>query len=235
MARHDMTHYDVELPFHLCLDYSRRLASQRQSFFRLIINVTTAPVNLWNVGPIIDPQEFRERFIPTFQRREQEERQHLSSPVSRRNPFAPLVTDELGLMASVLVTWAASYGIDEYGREDADGGFAIGNRNGSASDEAAHPNSGELGGGPSEFARLNNERKKRRRERVTKMVKEILEGVDRLALLRRPTWDGVRVLMLLMPLTEGEHIICLGLIVRGPRAQDNFAEIFLPSSESRLS
>lgn len=35
------------------------------------------------------------------------------------------------------------------------------------------------------------------------MVKEMLQTIDHLGLLRNPSWDGVRVLMLLMPLTEG--------------------------------
>lgn len=44
---------------------------------------------------------------------------------------------------------------------------------------------------------------KRRKDRCNAMLKEILDLVDRMGILRRPTWDGVRVLLLIMPLTEG--------------------------------
>jgi hypothetical protein len=38
------------------------------------------------------------------------------------------------------------------------------------------------------------------------MVREILGLIDKHGLLRKPTWDGVRVLLLIMPLTEGARI-----------------------------
>ncbi|EJD44127.1 hypothetical protein AURDEDRAFT_185160 [Auricularia subglabra TFB-10046 SS5] len=41
-----------------------------------------------------------------------------------------------------------------------------------------------------------------RKERTNAMVREILHLIDVHAILRKPSWDGVRVLLLIMPLTE---------------------------------
>lgn len=97
------------------------------------------------------------------------------------------------LMANILVTWAASYGIDEQGNEDAD--VHAGEPLPTTPVDSFFPQKG------TDIA--SSMRKKRRRARCNDMVREMLAGVDNLALLRRPSWDGVRVLMLLMPLTEG--------------------------------
>jgi hypothetical protein len=39
------------------------------------------------------------------------------------------------------------------------------------------------------------------------MIREILHLIDIHALLRRPTWDGVRVLLLIIPLTQGMYLL----------------------------
>jgi hypothetical protein len=41
-------------------------------------------------------------------------------------------------------------------------------------------------------------------EKMKVAVDVILEEIDACGILRKPTWDGVRVLLLLLPLTEGE-------------------------------
>jgi hypothetical protein len=41
-------------------------------------------------------------------------------------------------------------------------------------------------------------------EKMRVAVDVILEEIDACGILRKPTWDGVRVLLLLLPLTEGE-------------------------------
>lgn len=74
-------------------------------------------------------------------------------------------------MALSLVTWAASYGVDQFGKE-------------------------EPRGGPESI--------QRRREQTNEMVRELLQLIDIHGLPRKPSWDGVRVLLLVMPLTEGE-------------------------------
>lgn len=172
------------------------------------------------IGPIIDPHEFRDRFIASYHAKLAATAPASSSSGSRPHPKTQYkATDELTLLANVLVTWAASYGIDEFGHEDAD----------AAAQDAVVSNvsNGTIGGGDTRSGRVGDEsseqavadaaaRKKRRRLRVTEMVKEILQGVDQLALLRRPTWDGVRVLMLVMPLTEGESFSSSPRLVQPP-------------------
>jgi hypothetical protein len=171
--------------------------------------------NYYAIGPIIDPHEFHERFIASYRTKLAAS---ASSSSARQHPTTQYkATDELSLLANVLVTWAASYGIDVYGHEDADAAAQD-----TANASSAAGGSG-MGGGSEEAERqaVANAaaRKKKRRVRVTEMVKEILEGVDSLALLRRPTWDGVRVLMLLMPLTEGlsgSFTLCAALLCPPP-------------------
>ena len=48
---------------------------------------------------------------------------------------------------------------------------------------------------------------KQRRDRTNTWVLELLRAVDHYGLLRKPTWDGVQVLLLLLPLTEGSSIV----------------------------
>jgi hypothetical protein len=42
-----------------------------------------------------------------------------------------------------------------------------------------------------------------RREITNEMVREMLHLIDIHGILRKPTWDGVRALHLLLPLTQG--------------------------------
>jgi len=42
-----------------------------------------------------------------------------------------------------------------------------------------------------------------RRETTNELVREILQLIDVHGVLRKPTFDGVRAVMLLLPLTEG--------------------------------
>jgi len=161
------------------------------------------------IGPIIDPHEFRERFIASYHAKLAASAS-ASSSLLRQHPKSQYkATDDLSLLANVLTTWAASYGVDEYGHEDADANAqdlaaANASNRGIGTGGNGAGNMGGDGEGSEQAVANAAARKKARRMRVTEMVKEILEGVDRLALLRRPTWDGVRVLMLLMPLTEGK-------------------------------
>lgn len=81
----------------------------------------------------------------------------------------------------LLVTWAASFGIDEFGGEEDTG------------DGASDDN-------------LSNSKRRARLSRTEAMTREILTLVDLHGLLRRPSWDGVRVLLLLLPLTYGQSV-----------------------------
>ena len=44
---------------------------------------------------------------------------------------------------------------------------------------------------------------RRRKERINEMLQEILYLVDLHGVLRKASWDGVRLLLLLLPLTQG--------------------------------
>lgn len=73
----------------------------------------------------------------------------------------------------ILVIWATSFGVTEYGVE-------------------------EPCDGPMDT--------RRNKERVVDMLHEVLYLIDVHGLLRKPSWDGVRALLLLIPLTQGKII-----------------------------
>lgn len=94
------------------------------------------------------------------------------------------------MIAMLLVTWAASFGVDEYGVE-----------------EEAEPHSPIISDGP-KFSPdgdddYSDPSRRARTLRTESMIREILHLIDIHAVLRRPTWDGVRVLLLILPLTQG--------------------------------
>ncbi|KAG8988922.1 hypothetical protein FRB90_002497, partial [Tulasnella sp. 427] len=100
--------------------------------------------------PVVDPNEFVDRF-----------QRHITQG-------APLgIYGEL--IAKLLATWAASYGVNTRGEEE--------------------PHDGLAG-------------VERRRAATNIMVRELLATIDRHAVMRSISWDGVRVLLLLIPLTE---------------------------------
>ena len=96
---------------------------------------------------------------------------------------------EGNILAMLLITWAASFGVDEFGGEDTEDG---------ASEYHSNPHFA-LDGGDN----LSNSKRRARLLRTEAMTREILTLVDLHGLLRRPSWDGVRVLLLLLPLTHG--------------------------------
>ena len=76
------------------------------------------------------------------------------------------------LLAMALSVWAASFGVDEHGVDKLDGAT----------------------GDPIERAT--------RRKRTDEQVQELLRLIDTHSVMRLPTWDGVRVLLLIWPLTQ---------------------------------
>jgi hypothetical protein len=89
------------------------------------------------------------------------------------------------LLAKVLVVWAASFGVDEFGAE-----IASCSSTNIVTNWRLDPGS-------------EGTEKRARRERTDAMTQELLRLVDLHGVLRKPTWDGVRVLLLLWPLTQG--------------------------------
>lgn len=109
------------------------------------------------------------------------------------------VSIERKLLAMVLLAWAASFGLDEHGvTANFDTMQGTGSR-GILSE--AH-------GGFGENPRL----------RTDTLVNGILGLVDSHGLLRNPTWDGARLLLLVWPLTQGTQRSLERIVRRLPRA-----------------
>ncbi|KAF9072918.1 hypothetical protein BDP27DRAFT_1319641 [Rhodocollybia butyracea] len=129
--------------------------------------------------PIIDAAEFPVRF---------------DAHVKGSHPLGY----EGSLLAMLLVVWAASFSVDERGisfdssdvrptsrKGNMDGRMKATDRNSSVGDAIST--------------------RRGRKERSEAMLREVLELVDLHAVMRRPTWDGVRVLLLILPLLEDVH------------------------------
>lgn len=84
----------------------------------------------------------------------------------------------------VVLAWAASFGIDEYG----------------ITVNSANVPSTSAGGLTSQSRSSFREAQ---RTRTNTLVDGILSLVDTYGLLRNPTWDGARLLLLVWPLTQG--------------------------------
>ncbi|KAF8894459.1 hypothetical protein BD779DRAFT_1501136 [Infundibulicybe gibba] len=138
--------------------------------------------------PILDPIEFPARFFA-------------------HSKGTHNLGHEGGLLAMLLVVWASSFGIDERGAPEADDADPSDSsaaleltalplpRRGSVQDGS----SGKEGSPRAEIQR------RRRKDRTETMIREVLELIDFHGVLRRPTWDGVRVLLLILPLLDEVH------------------------------
>ena len=74
------------------------------------------------------------------------------------------------LIALTLVVWAATFGVNAFGVEEAQDGPADA---------------------------------RQRRESINEMLQELLYLIDLHGILRKTSWDGVRLLLLVLPLTQG--------------------------------
>ncbi|WVQ72607.1 hypothetical protein IAR50_002165 [Cryptococcus sp. DSM 104548] len=109
---------------------------------------------------------------------------------SQAYPTAEAMGPEGAILCHVLYAWAVSYGVDEHGNMDVPDG----------------------GGPPLDTINLDErseqelQREQHREERRIKMkhvIELILREIDQAGLMRKPTWDGVRVLLMILPLTDG--------------------------------
>lgn len=103
-------------------------------------------------------------------------RRYLSAPV----PSAAAMGPEGAILCHVLFSWAASYGVNERGELDVPEG----------------------GGGADETER-ETQREMRRRN-TQSAIRIVLKEIDEAAIMRKPSWDGVRCMLMVLPLTEGE-------------------------------
>ena len=104
----------------------------------------------------------------------------------------------------LLVLWAATFGVDEFGSSIKD--------DCSDNEQAADPTT--VSNATRSLRRANHglsingkdsskHARKRYREKTSLMLREILELVDFHGIMRRPTFDTVRILLLILPLLEG--------------------------------
>lgn len=144
-------------------------------------------------GPILDPTEFPARFF------------------AHAKGTQPL-GNEGKILLQLLVVWAASFGIDERGLPETDD--LPRPSSSSSSEEQKHPRNGRINGDTDKSAVLGAQRRRAERKiRTEAMVQEILVLVDSHAIMRKPTWDGVRVLLLILPLMEGSYFFFFPLLV----------------------
>lgn len=103
----------------------------------------------------------------------------------------------------ILVVWAASFGLDERGLppDNHSGTDSLVFSN--AEDEG---NSADLGELTDDFQDLKWREKK---DKTDAMLREVLELIDFHGVLRRPTLDGIRALLLILPLLEGTQLLSL--------------------------
>lgn len=113
--------------------------------------------------------------------------------------------NEGGLIAMLLVTWAEAFGLNEHG--------------------LPHPSADQSGRSTDSndyTPALSANMRIKWKNKTELYVREILELVDCHSLLRRPSLDGLRVLLLLLPLMEGmlnllSTIFDTKRCARGPR------------------
>jgi len=132
------------------------------------------------LGPILDPAEFPSRFYA-------------------HNKDTQSLGHEGGLIAMLLVVWAASFGLDERGLPF---------------DNHLNADTPPLTHMKSEGDALDNHKFKdgfqdmkwrEKRDKTDSMLREVLELIDFHGVMRRPTLDGVRALLLILPLLEGSN------------------------------
>jgi len=153
----------------------------------------TGPLPPPNVTPLPTPAFFESQFWRRFL---------LQRPVIEHHEFVARFlasqngkSDSLGitgrLLAMSLVVWASSFGIDEHGQSLdplEDHIYQYHEHKVDIHDQYDSDAS----------AKLRNER----RTRTNEMVKEMLYLIDVHGILRKPSWDGVRILLMILPLAQ---------------------------------
>ncbi|EIW85412.1 hypothetical protein CONPUDRAFT_162612 [Coniophora puteana RWD-64-598 SS2] len=148
-----------------------------------------SPIN--TSGPSVIPQLNLEFFRSPFFRRFNIQRPIIEPSEFTSRYFAHVEgTSSIGvegeMIAMLLVIWAASFGVNECGIdvEEFEPPSPI---------SPTHPATSQ---DDDSYRRV-------RAMRTDAMTREALRLIDIHGILRRPTWDGVRVLLLILPLTQG--------------------------------
>lgn len=101
----------------------------------------------------------------------------------------------------LLVVWAASFGLDERGLAPDNHSSADDPTFPRAEDESDDANPRKLKEGS------QDPKWRERKDKTDVMLREVLELIDFHGVMRRPTLDGVRALLLILPLLEGNSSI----------------------------
>jgi hypothetical protein len=134
------------------------------------------------LGPLFDPNEFPTRLFTSTS----------ESP-----------SNEVAILSYILAVWAASFGLDERGNplDDSPASYHAAD-----SETAMVTRRSASGSNPRlDLSNTYAEERLRRKHKTDSMVREILELIDSHGILRKPSWDGVRALLLLLPLLEGKQ------------------------------
>lgn len=157
------------------------ISSHRRSSDAFRYNVSPLSARLllqWlsvgNTGPVLDPVEFVDRYL------------------SSKPPTAAAMGPEGAVLVHVLYAWAVSYGVNEHGQLDVPDGGGV--PTGLPVDLIK----------PDETEIKRESDRQRRKTKMKHVIEVILQKVDELGIMRKPTWDGVRVLLIVLPLTEGK-------------------------------
>ncbi|KAF5330912.1 hypothetical protein D9619_005846 [Psilocybe cf. subviscida] len=115
--------------------------------------------------------------------------------------------NEASLVAMILVAWAASFGLDERGLPLPEGTDDQNAQEQSLHLRDAHDPQVGLGEGSSTSVYSQRHQPHRPalhawKARAEACVREVLHLIDNCGILRRPSWDGVQALLLLLPLLE---------------------------------
>ncbi|KAL1669321.1 hypothetical protein GGG16DRAFT_127897 [Schizophyllum commune] len=161
--------------------------------------------------PSLQPEFFTSQFWKLF---------HMQRPVLDPTELAARVSahvkgnNSLGapgeILTLVLVVWAASFGVDERGVCEPSSVDEDPNR---ARTRSASTTTSAHG----HKACDASTKRQGRKDRTIAMLRELLELVDMHGLLRKPSWDGCRALLLITPLLE-DFI---------PLERNNFTEVAL--------
>ncbi|KAG6917794.1 hypothetical protein DXG01_001066 [Tephrocybe rancida] len=137
--------------------------------------------------PVLDPVEFSARYI------------------AHSKGIQPL-GHEGGLLAMILVIWAASFGLDERGIPEDDDARDCSDQE---TPTAITHSTGSKRGSSNQDSKgkdpMTERSRKDKKENTEAMLREVLELIDFHGVMRRPSWDGVRALLLIMPLLEEAH------------------------------
>ncbi|KAJ9097370.1 hypothetical protein QFC19_006839 [Naganishia cerealis] len=113
--------------------------------------------------------------------------------MNRYKAACPYSADSMGpagaILCHVMYAWACSYGIDESGQ------MLVTSNEWHIPENTMHPDRQQ------QYS-IRESARQRQLEQTNLAVKQVLKEIDQAGILRNITWDGVRCLLLILPLTE---------------------------------